>query len=727
MAIIFQEKERIFTLQTLHTTYQMKADARGALLHLYYGKKAAGSLDYLLTFHDRAFSGNPADVGNDRTYSMDTLPLEYPTLGVGDYRNPALVLENGDGTVCADLRYCSHEIRNGKYALQGLPAVFAGEEEAQTLSILLKDSVSGVCVELLYGVLEREDIITRAAVITNAGKDTVIIQKAASACLDFLYGEYELISFYGRHAMERSVQRMPVGHGSFSVGSRRGTSSHQYNPGVILTGKHTTEEQGGCYGLLFAYSGNFSCEAEKDQFDQTRVLMGLGTDFLRYPLQPGECFTVPETIMCYSDQGLGELSRHYHDCIRHHICRGKYAKETRPLLLNSWEGAYFHFTGETIVNLAREAKPLGIDMVVMDDGWFGKRDNDFSGLGDWQANEEKLQMSLGELVKRVNDEGVRFGIWMEPEMVSEDSDLYRAHPDWALCFPGREAVRGRYQLVLDFSREDVREAVFTQVCEVLDSGNIEYLKWDFNRSIADIASAQRVPGKVTYDYILGLYDFLEKLSARYPELLIEGCSGGGGRFDAGMLYYTPQIWCSDNTDAADRAFIQYGTSFFYPACTMGAHVSAVPNHQTGRTTSLQTRGVTAMAGTYGFELNPALLTDAEKEEVKEQVQTFKRVEELVRNGDYYRLSDPYEEAFAAWAFVSKEKDRALLSVVMLEKHANMPVSYVRLRGLLPEEMYENTADGRVYTGSALMEAGIALPLKMGEYQSFMMEFCRGDK
>ncbi len=724
MAIFYQEKERIFTLQTLHTTWQMKADDRGALLHLYYGKKADGNLDYLLPFYDRAFSGNPADVGNDRTYSMDTLPLEYPTAGVGDYRSPALVMENGDGTVCADLRYCSHEIRNGKYALQGLPAVFADEAEAQTLSILLKDSVSGVCVELLYGVLEREDIITRAAVIRNDGADTVTIQKASSACLDFLYGEYELISFYGRHAMERSVQRMPVGHGGFFIGSGRGASSHQYNPGVILAQPHTTEDAGGCYGLLFAYSGNFSCEAERDQFDQTRVLMGLGSDFLRYPLEPGECFTVPETVLSYSDHGLGALSRQYHDCIRNHICRGKYAKEARPILLNSWEVSYFDFTGETIVNLAREAKALGIDMVVMDDGWFGKREDDTSGLGDWQVNEQKLQMSLGELAGKVNALGVRFGIWMEPEMVSENSGLYRMHPDWVLRFPGREPVRGRNQLVLDFSREDVREAIFKQVCQVLDSGNIEYLKWDMNRSLSDFASVKRVPGKVAYDYVLGVYDFLEKLTIRYPDLLIEGCSGGGGRFDAGMLYYTPQIWCSDNTDAADRVFIQYGTSFFYPACTVGAHVSAVPNHQTGRTVSLHTRGVVAMAGTYGFELNPALLSDSEKEEVKEQVQTFRRGEELVRNGDYYRLNDPYEEAFAAWAFVSKEKDRALLSVVMMEKHGNMPVSYVRLKGLLPDVEYENLADGRVYFGSALMEAGVPMPLQMGEYLAYQMEFRR---
>ena len=556
MAINYHRTSHIFTLDTENTTYQMKVDDYGFLLHLYYGARISGDMDYLLTYFDRGFSGNPADAGTDRTYSMDALPQEYPAMGTGDYRNSALIIHNGDGSDCCDLRYVSHEIRQGKYGLVGLPAVYAGEEEAQTLEILLEDSVSKVQVRLLYGVLEEEDIITRSVKITNLGSEDVIVEKAAGACLDFLAGSYDLISFYGRHVMERSFQRREIAHGSFSIGSRRGASSHQYNPAVIIARRDTTEDTGGCYGMMFVYSGSFLCEAEKDQFDQTRVLMGLQRDLFHYTLERGEVLTVPETVLCYSDEGFAALSNRYHRCIRKHLFRGKYGQAMRPVLLNSWEAFYFDFDGEKICKLAKEAATLGMDMVVMDDGWFGKREDDNSGLGDWQVNEEKLGCSLGELIERINSLGVKFGIWIEPEMISEDSDLYRTHPDWVMRIPGRKPIHARNQLVLDFSRAEVRDHIFKQICGVLDQGNVEYVKWDMNRSISDIYSQERSPGKVAHDYMLGVYEFLENLMERYPNMLIEGCSGGGGRFDAGMMYYTPQIWCSDNTDALDRLKIQ---------------------------------------------------------------------------------------------------------------------------------------------------------------------------
>ncbi len=464
------------------------------------------------------------------------------------------------------------------------------------------------------------------------------------------------------------------------------------------------------------------CEAERDQYGQTRALMGLHSDLFHYPLEKGEKLVIPETILCYSAQGFGGLSRRYHRCIRKHLCRGKYSRQSRPVLINSWEAAYFDFNGETIYRLAREAAELGIDMVVMDDGWFGKRDDDDSGLGDWQVNEEKLGCTLGELIRRVNADGIKFGIWIEPEMVSEDSDIYRSHPDWAIRIPGREPVRARNQLVLDFSRQEVRDHIFEQICHVLDQGKIEYVKWDMNRSLTDIYSMEKAQGKVTYDYVLGVYEFLERLMQRYPDLLIEGCSGGGGRFDAGMLYYTPQIWCSDNTDAVDRLRIQYGTSFFYPVCTVGAHVSAVPNHQTGRSVSLHTRGVVAMAGTFGYELDPGTLSDGEKERIKGQIADYKKYEDLIREGDYYRLSNPFEDACASWAFVSEDKERVLLSAVMQETHGNMTVSYVRLRGLAADAVYQDTETGVEYYGSALMEAGIPMPVQMGEYLAYQKYF-----
>nr|WP_302020547.1 alpha-galactosidase [uncultured Acetatifactor sp.] len=725
MAIIYERKTHIFTLHTEHSTYQMKVDAFGYLLHLYYGGRIPGSMesvpsmDYLLTYYDRGFSGNPSAAGLDRTYSLDVLPQEYPSLGTGDFRGSAFAVRNGDGSESCSLHYVSHKIGKGKYSLEGLPAVYA--EEAQTLEILLEDSVSGIQVRLLYGVLEKEDIITRSAVVWNGGSRKIVVEKALSACVDFVSGEYDLISFHGRHAMERNFQRKPIDCGSQVLGSRRGTSSHQCNPAVIVAGRETGEDGGDCYGMMFVYSGNFMCEAERDQFGQTRVMMGLQSDLFHYPLQPGDALALPEVVLGYTGSGLGELSRMFHGVIRNHICRGEYRDRIRPVLLNSWEASYFDFNADTICALAESAAELGIDMVVMDDGWFGKREDDNSGLGDWLVNEKKLGCTLGEMIARINGCGVKFGIWIEPEMVSEDSDLYREHPDWALRIPGREPVRSRNQLVLDFSREEVRNYVFDRICEVLEQGNVEYVKWDMNRSIADVYSARNDQGKVAYDYVIGVYDFLEKLVRRYPHIMIEGCSGGGGRFDAGMLYYTPQIWCSDNTDAVDRVRIQYGTSFFYPASTVGAHVSAVPNHQTGRRTSLHTRGVVAMAGTFGYELDPGKLSEEEKEEVREQVRQFRKYAPLIYHGDYYRLSDPFRDAFGAWMFVSEDRSSALLSAVMLEIHGNMPVQYVRLKGLKPEAVYEDARSHQCYLGAALMNAGLPLPVRLEEYAAYQIE------
>ena len=711
-------------MDTAHTSYQMKVDDFGFLLHLYYGGRVYGNMDYLLTCYDRGFSGNPSDVGNDRTYSMDVLPQEYPVMGIGDFRNSALIIRNSDGSDCCDLRYVGHETKKEKYRLPGLPAVYADSGEAETLEIYLEDKVNGVRVTLLYGVLAEADIITRSAVIENRGESGVTVGKAASACLDFLTGSYDMLSFYGRHTMERNLQREEIRHGTYAIGSRRGASSHQYNPAVILAERNTTEDTGSCYGLVFVYSGNFLCEAERDQYDQTRILMGLQSDLFHYPLKKGEKLVVPETILSYSDQGLGALSARFHHCIGEHLCRGKYRNEPRPILLNSWEAAYFTFDGNTILKLAESAADLGIDMIVMDDGWFGKREDDNSGLGDWHVNEKKLGCSLRELTEKVNNAGVSFGIWIEPEMVSEDSELYRQHPDWALRIPGREPVRCRNQLVLDFSRVEVREYIFEQICGILDQGKIEYVKWDMNRSIVDVSSMETCQGRVTYDYMIGVYDFLEKLLQRYPDMLIEGCSGGGGRFDAGMLYYTPQIWCSDNTDALDRLRIQYGTSFFYPASTVGSHVSAVPNHQTGRSVSLHTRGVVAMAGTFGYELDPAKLSEEEKTAVREQIRQYKNWEELIRRGSYHRLTNPFSDTCAAWMFVSEKKDRALVSVVMLEMHGNMTVSYVKMRGLEPQAVYRDTENGRRYFGADLMQAGLPMPVEFKEYPAYQIELIR---
>ena len=728
MGIIYCEKDRIFTLQTKNTTYQMQVDRYGFLLHLYYGKKTDTCMDYLLTYYDRGFSGNPYDAGEDRTYSMDTLPQEFPCYGNGDFRSTAFAVENADGSMSCDLRYKSHKIFDGKYNLEGLPAVYASEEEAQTLEILMEDPVTGVKVVLLYGVLPAQDIITRSVSVKNESSGKIYLNKIESASLDFLYGDYEILTFYGRHALERNVQRVPVVHGTQKIGSVRGTSSHQYNPMMILAEKETTEDKGNCYAMSFVYSGCFQGEVLKDQLNQTRMMLGLQEEAFRYPLETGEMFQAPEVILSYSSEGMNRLSQNLHHCIRQHICRGKYKEEIRPILINSWEAAYFDFTGDTIYELAKAAKEVNIDMLVMDDGWFGKRDDDNSGLGDWFVNEKKLGGTLGNLIKRINDLGVKFGIWIEPEMVSENSDLYRKHPDWALTVPGRNPVRSRNQLVLDFSRKEVVDEIYDQICKVLDQGNIEYVKWDMNRSLMDVySSVTRDQGRVLHDYVLGLYDFLERLVQRYPNLLIEGCSGGGGRFDAGMMYYTPQIWCSDNTDAIDRLRIQYGTSFGYPVSVVGSHVSAVPNHQTGRKTPLHTRGVVAMSGTFGYELNLMKLSEEEKQEIREQIAEYKSYAPIIQNGLYYRLSNPTTEEICAWEFVhtdEKEQSKVLLNIVMQVIHGNMTVNYVKLQGLEETAVYREEKSGKRYTGAALMYGGMPLPIEPGEYQAYQYCFVK---
>lgn len=723
MSIIAEEK--VFTLHTNGSTYQMKVDRFGFLLHLYYGRRTEGCMDYLLTFADRGFSGNPYDAGKDRTYSMDVLPQELPCQGTGDYRSTAVAIKNADGSYGCDFRYQGYRIKKGKYGIPGLPAVYAGEDEAQTLEIDLEDSVTGVQVTLLYGVLPGLDIITRSAWIRNGGQGKIYLEKAQAACLDWLGGDFDLVSFYGRHAMERIVQRTPVAHGSQVIGSRRGTSSHQYNPMMILAQREATEDAGSCYAMSLVYSGSFKGEVERDQYNQTRALLGLSDELFSYPLEPGETFHIPEVVLTYSGRGLAKLSQNLHICFRTHLCRGKYRDCVRPILLNSWEASYFDFTGESLYGLAKQAAELGMEMLVLDDGWFGKRNDDYSGLGDWYVNEDKLGEPLGSLIEKINGLGLKFGIWFEPEAVNEDSDLYRSHPDWALTIPGRNPVRARNQLILDFSRKEVVDYVFSKMCGILDQGNIEYVKWDMNRSLSDCFSrTAQDQGRVQHDYMLGLYDFLERLLQRYPDLLLEGCSGGGGRFDAGMLYYAPQIWCSDNSDALDRVTIQYGTSFGYPVSAVGAHVSAVPNHQTGRITPFSTRAVTAMAGTFGYELDPEKLSEEEKQSIREQIRQYKQYAPLIMNGLYYRLSNPLTQETGAWEFISEDGAEVLVSAVMLEIHGNMTVNYVRLKGLPEGCMYREQESGRIYASDALMETGIALPVEMGEYHAWQIYFTK---
>lgn len=720
MGITFDEKTQIFDLQSGQSSWQMKISKHGHLLHLYYGKKIANTdLSYLSRGNNRGFSGTPYAAGEDRGYSLDTLLQEYSTYGIGDYRTGCLHVEHANGSRAAELIYDTHKIYDGKYNLPGLPAIWAGQEEAQTLEIVLKDKFSDVEVVLYYGVLSEFDTITRACKIRNGGSYKIFLHKVLSCCLDIQRDDLDIISFYGGHVMERTMQRQRVRHGKIEIGSIRGSSSHQENPFAILCEEDAGEEYGECYGAAFVYSGNFQAVAEVDQINQTRFCMGIHPEGFCYVLEPGEEFVAPEVVFSFSGSGYGKLSRNYHGLYKKHLIHDPYINRRRPVLINNWEATTFDFHEDDLVSLATSAKELGIEMFVMDDGWFGKRNGEKSGLGDWFDNREKLPTGVKGIAKRIHEMGMLFGIWVEPEMINEDSMLFRNHPDWCLRIPGREPNLERYQLVLDMTRKDVRDYLFEMIGKVLDESKADYVKWDMNRSLSDVWSAV-IPaerqGEVSHRYVLGVYELMERFRNRYPHILWEGCSGGGGRFDAGMLYYMPQIWCSDNTDALDRIHIQYGTSFGYPISCMGAHVSVSPNLQTGRVMPVETRAVVAMAGSFGYELDVRKLKEEERERVKEQIIFYKQNYHLIHDGEYYRLTNPEKNHdYAAWQFVKEDGSEALLSFVQLRSRANPPYITVRVKGLKENGLYRIDGKECIYEGSALMNAGISMPVQYGDY------------
>ena len=714
-------KDKIFNLETENTLYQMKVDRFGVLNHLWYGEKTDCCMDYLLDYPDAGFSGNIYEAENERTYSLNTLPQEYSTSGVGDFRIFAISVTHEDGSNALDLRVREYQIKKGKYEIPGLPAVYAKEDEAETLEITLKDTATEAEVILKYGVFEKEDVITRSVVVKNSGKTPIVINKVHSMCLDIPYGDWEWMHFYGRHTMERQAERVPVLHGISESSSSRGTSSHHQNPAVLLCEKDCTETNGHCIGAALMYSGGFQAQVEKDQLEQVRLVMGIHPDTFEWTLEAGEAFYTPEVILSCSTTGFAKLSQNFHHIIRNHVCRGTYQLSSRPVLINNWEATYFDFNEEKILNIARQASKLGIDMMVLDDGWFGKRDDDCSGLGDWFVNEKKLNGGLKALVEKINAMGMKFGLWFEPEMVSEDSDLYRNHPDWAIQIPGRKPMRSRYQLVLDMSNPEVVDYLYGVMSAILRENHIEYVKWDMNRSISDWYTATLSRGRqmeMPHRYVLGLYELLEKLTSEFPDVLFEGCSGGGGRFDAGMMYYCPQIWCSDDTDAHERTFIQYGTSFFYPTSTVGSHVSAVPNHQTGRITSIETRGVVAMAGSFGYELDLNQLSEEEKTVVAKQVTHYKEYQSLIYNGDYYRLANPFEDGMSAWSWISEDKKTILVQGVLFRAKPNVLRKTLRLMGLEAKKNYKIAGTEEAYTGVALMSGGVLLQRAVGDDVSF---------
>ncbi len=721
MSIIFNEQSKTFTLHTRHTTYQMKIGNLDYLLHLYYGPTMHDAdLSYQIMQYDRGFSGNPYESRDSRTFSLDAQPQEFSTQQQGDFRTASIEVVNADGSYSFNGKVSRFTIQEGKYELTTLPCTFAREDEqADTLEIILSDDISDVEVILLYSVFEEADIITRAVKVFNKGEASIHLKKIMSVCLDFLNGlDMDLVSLPGRYGQERQVERQKMTHHIHTIGSVRGSSSHQQNPFVVLCGRESCEDYGACYGFSLVYSGNFLAEAELDQYDQLRLVMGINPKQFVYEIRPGEAFEGPEVVMAFTEHGFTGLTHLYHDFYRANLCRSKFVSDVqRPVLINSWEAAFMDFDDVKLIEIAKAAKNMGVDMLVMDDGWFGKRDDDNSGLGDWVVNEEKIRGGLHKLVEQINSLGMKFGIWFEPEMVSEDSDLYRAHPEWAMQIPGRHAVRSRNQMALDMSRKDVQDYLIQSVNAILDDADIYYVKWDINRSLADIWSNVLSPdkqGEVYHRYILGLYRVMNEIILTHPDILFEGCSGGGGRYDPGMLHYYPQYWVSDNNNPIDRLKLHYGTSFVYPISTMGAHIS-----DSGKFVPLQTKAVVAMCGTFGYELDASKLSEEEQDICREQSDLFRKYYPIIFSGDYYRLSNPFEVGnMTAWQHVTKDKTESLLSVVVTNLTCNGPQEYVKAKGLIPDAMYRINDGEQVLSGAALMHAGLPIDREVPEYSSF---------
>jgi alpha-galactosidase len=706
--IQFDSKMKAFHLSNNWLSYVIQIEEGGVLAHTYFGKKIRhynGNFQYPRV--NRSFSPNLPG-SSDRLFSLDTALTEYPGYGNGDFRTPAFVIRHHDGSRVSDFRYLSHEIRAGKPALLHLPQTYVEhEEEAETLVITLQDAPSKLTLELYYTIYEKRRVITRRSVIKNTGDNTCFVEKMASVAVDFPRTNFELIQLPGSWARERELVREPVTTGTKLLDSKRGASSHQQNPAIVLATPNTDENQGEAYGFCLVYSGNHETTIQKDQFEQTRVVMGINSFDFSWKLAAGEDFSTPEAILVYADQGLNQLSETFHALINERLVRGRYKEQTRPVVINNWEGTYFDFNEKKLLAMAKSAKELGAELFVLDDGWFGHRDHDDSSLGDWFEYAGKLKGGLRQLSEDIHELGLLFGLWFEPEMISYDSELYRAHPDWLLHVPNRAPAPGRSQYLLDFSRKDVRDNVYEQLQRVLSNVEIDYVKWDMNRHMTDVYSALLAPdqqGEVAHRYILGLYEFLEKLTTAFPDILFESCSGGGGRFDCGMLYYMPQVWTSDNTDAVSRLKIQYGTSLFYPPSTMGAHVAAIPNHQTGRKTSFAMRGNVALSGLLGYELDVTLLSADERAEVMRQIRFYKRYRELIQWGHFYRLVSPFEGNETAWMFVNDEQNVALVFYARTLAVASAPSAVLRLCGLDCEREYR--VNGQILGGDELMNLGL---------------------
>ena len=720
MGIIFNKENRLFHIKSKKTSYVMRVLETGHLINLYWGRKInSNKIDYVVK--KRQCGSFLADLDNVDALHLEIIPQEYPSYGNPDLRSPAVQIKLANGTTVTDFRYYSHEIYNGKKALQGLPATYVeNEDEAETLEITLKDELAGLRVILSYTVFKNYDVITRSCKIVNDSKEEVDVLRALSANVDFRHSDFDLIQLSGSWARERHIIRTPLRNGGQCVESRRGASSHAQNPFIALVSKDTTEDKGEVYGFNLVYSGNFLANVEVDMHSNARAQIGINPFDFAWNLEAGDEFQTPEAVMVYSPNGLTEMSHIYHDLYRERLCRGTHRDKERPILINNWEATYFDFNNEKIKDIAKESSNLGIELFVLDDGWFGERNNDDCSLGDWFVNEEKLKGGLSSLVKDINEMGMQFGLWFEPEMISPKSKLYEEHPDWCIHIEGRVRSEARKQLILDLSREEVCDAVIEMLTNVLKSAPISYVKWDMNRNMTEIGSPAwpaKKQKEVAHRYMLGLYKILENITTNFPNILFESCSGGGGRFDGGMLYYMPQTWTSDDTDAIERLKIQEGTSLVYPVSTMGSHVSAVPNHQVHRITPLHTRGVVAMAGSFGYELDITKMTDEEKEEVKSQVKFYKNIRKTIQFGDLYRLKSAFDSNEAAWMNISKDGNNLVVSYVKKYAEANVLPKRLKLKALDENSLYEISETGEVFGGDELMYIGLEIGELNGDYQA----------
>ena len=718
--IKYDEKTKIFKLDTQTTSYVIGLADDKYVGHVYYGKKLESTdLAYLLRTDEPPFV--PSKNLREKVSFLDTYPMEYSFGGTGDFRESCITVTTAEGQQGLDLTYVNHRIHSGKEPLEGLPATWG--DHSETLEITLEDVPTGIHVLLTYSVFADSDALMRSVKVINGGTDAVYIDRVLSACLDMDNEDFDVLSLHGSWARERHMERVPLGYGSYVTESARGESSHQDHPFLALLSKNCTQTVGEVYGMHFVYSGNFVAKAQRNQHDTVRMVMGIHPENFRWRLEAGEAFQAPEVVLVYSDEGLGKMSRTFHDLYRNHLIRSKYKDQTRPVLVNSWEAAYFDFDTDKLLALAKQSAELGIEMLVMDDGWFGQRNSDEGSLGDWTVNEEKLKGGLKYLVDEVNALGMKFGIWFEPEMISPDSELYRVHPDWALQLKGRDGSLCRAQYVLDLSRPEVVDHVYESVAAILRSANIEYVKWDMNRQLTDIGStylpADR-QGELSHRHTLAVYELQERLTREFPDLLLENCSGGGARFDPGMLYYSPQIWCSDDTDAIERLAIQEGTQLLYPMSAIGAHVSDCPNHTVGRVTPFETRGIVALAGTFGYELDPRKISEEDRAKIPGQIADYKKYAALIREGDYYRIASYQKNhLFDCYEIVSKDQSEAVVFFIQVLNEPNYRSRKLHLQGLNPKASY--VIDGKVYLGETLMSAGLIRQRIWGDFKAEIIE------